>query len=794
MPYSNFCIAVGLLVSTADACTVLIAGKKATVDGATLLLHTDDCANCDFRLGRVHPSRNDLVSAPVLRFRPDYPREVSTRSPTYSSEHLDDKMPSSIVAAWSTGEWVDNQTLGHLEPLEPKVAAALGIEPMKATLGTLEGLYSMVNSAQLAVVETTGSSNPLLFNPSRPNVVRKDGKAVFSTKKDGALYDVSQLTKAALARCTTARCAIDFMGYLAVRDGFYGQMGMPADAHYGGEILLVADPKEAWAFHVTPLPPKVATEAGIENVDEGHSAVWVAQRIPDDHFLVGANRFMIRDVTEVLPDSLTSLTNACRGESFRHSSNLFQVAEYLSTLKPEPNPLEQLPPEKLGVRLMSKDKLRVVDWLTTFGGEQVELAAYTNDRVWRVLSEWAPGTEWTYPAQTPLATNDYPFSAKPTKPLTRAHFLKMARDVYRGSKHEAMDLTKGKASGPFGDPSRYDVNLTISPTRPGHLDAFPRAISMFRTSYSHVTEIGRPRSEKIGARVWASQGAPHASIYSPIHALPAALSKTENLAGLAELPMSFTRGSLHRADALDQYPEKSSIFWRTTAVNNWARAVGYDFAWDFIEAAQKAAEDEADGLASDAEEAAYNAKSPEEAAALLAAADHVAAARSAKRHRMLLSELMTRLHDGYLMDPYHTTIMKRNLFYPVRWLQAAGYYKKQVYPCNGKCGEDWEEPIEGPVTISSSAVVGDRIVEVTQAARSSMPWQDLFATTPDAARKGAKVSILFGLTALVAVFAGGVGVGVLIARHGAGMKAGAGGLLEEVSSEENADDYRRIGS
>ena len=152
MPYSNFCIAVGLLVSTADACTVLIAGKKATVDGATLLLHTDDCANCDFRLGRVHPSRNDLVSAPVLRFRPDYPREVSTRSPTYSSEHLDDKMPSSIVAAWSTGEWVDNQTLGHLEPLEPKVAAALGIEPMKATLGTLEGLYSMVNSAQLAVV------------------------------------------------------------------------------------------------------------------------------------------------------------------------------------------------------------------------------------------------------------------------------------------------------------------------------------------------------------------------------------------------------------------------------------------------------------------------------------------------------------------------------------------------------------------------------------------------------------------------------------------------------------------
>ena len=39
--------------------------------------------------------------------------------------------------------------------------------------------------------------------------------------------------------------------------------------------------------------------------------------------------------------------------------------------------------------------------------------------------------------------------------------------------------------------------------------------------------------------------------------------------------MSFTRGSLHRADALDQYPEKSSIL-EDDGRQQLGRAVGYD--------------------------------------------------------------------------------------------------------------------------------------------------------------------------------------------------------------------------
>ena len=49
-------------------------------------------------------------------------------------------------------------------------------------------------------------------------------------------------------------------------------------------------------------------------------------------------------------------------------------------------------------------------------------------------------------------------------------------------------MTRGLAAGPWGDPSRYDVapSAALPPAAGGNN---PRAISMFRTSYSHVIEV-----------------------------------------------------------------------------------------------------------------------------------------------------------------------------------------------------------------------------------------------------------------------------------------------------------------
>ena len=248
----------------------------------------------------------------------------------------------------------------------------------------------------------------------------------------------------------------------------------------------MADPQEAWVFHVAGVPPAVGAVAHVGEAG-AHSAVWVAQRVPDDEFVIIANRFIVRDVIEVAADSTTQATHACRGDAFRHSSNLFPLAEYLGTLTTDPKPYEGLPRDRRGVRHL-KNGARVVDFLLVFGGDnEPTLSPYFNDRIWRTLSLFASDKTWVWPPPTPLATDVYPFSAKPSRPLTRSDFVKLTRDVYRGA-GPALDLTRGLAAGPWGDPSRYDIapSAALPPAAGGNN---PRAISMFRTSYSFVIEV-----------------------------------------------------------------------------------------------------------------------------------------------------------------------------------------------------------------------------------------------------------------------------------------------------------------
>ena len=87
-----------------------------------------------------------------------------------------------------------------------------------------------------------------------------------------ARIEVKELTKIALERCKTARCAIALMGSLAEQYGFYAADWSGGDASKGeaGEALTIIDTDEAWMFHIL-------------SDDTGTSAVWVAQRVPDNH-------------------------------------------------------------------------------------------------------------------------------------------------------------------------------------------------------------------------------------------------------------------------------------------------------------------------------------------------------------------------------------------------------------------------------------------------------------------------------------------------------------------------------
>lgn len=86
---------------------------------------------------------------------------------------------------------------------------------------------------------------------------------------------------------------------------------------------------------------------------------------------------------------------------------------------------------------------------------------------------------------------------------------------------------------------------------------FPRAISLFRTSYSFVA-VARLNVPKQLGMVWFSQYAPDISSYIPIYV------------HATELPLSWIRGSMHRFDT-------SSAWWNFCVAGNWV-ARYYNFA------------------------------------------------------------------------------------------------------------------------------------------------------------------------------------------------------------------------
>lgn len=128
---------------------------------------------------------------------------------------------------------------------------------MESTFGYFDGNYGVLNDVQLAIGETTCSG---VFGAA---ALGNGGSAAFS---------INELSRVAMERCTSARCALGLMGQLAVDHGFYGAGQFEGSA----ETLLVSDTEEGWIFHILPD-------------DTGKSAVWVAQRVPDDHVTVTMN-------------------------------------------------------------------------------------------------------------------------------------------------------------------------------------------------------------------------------------------------------------------------------------------------------------------------------------------------------------------------------------------------------------------------------------------------------------------------------------------------------------------------
>lgn len=222
-----------------DKCTTIIVGPKAGIEGP-MTTHTADCADCDFRIGKV-PARDWPAGTmrPLYMYKDQYPSVVSAnRGATWHPDNLQGNAEQ--LAAWGK-ESVPSAYI-------PQVAH---------TFALLEGGYAIMNEHQVAIGESTCAA-------------RFWGVPV--TAGGLAKIEVAEMSKIALERSTTARQAIQMMGDLATELGFYAADWSGGDRSSGeaGEALTVIDKTEAWVFHVL-------------GDDTGTSAVWAAQRLEPDH-------------------------------------------------------------------------------------------------------------------------------------------------------------------------------------------------------------------------------------------------------------------------------------------------------------------------------------------------------------------------------------------------------------------------------------------------------------------------------------------------------------------------------
>lgn len=355
------------------------------------------------------------------------------------------------------------------------------------TFAYLSTAYPCMNEKQLAIGETTIYGRQDLRN-------------------ENGLFLIEELEKIALQRCKTAREAIALMGKLAEEYGY-------ADL---AECLTVADPKEVWQFEIAG--------SGKEGKP---SALWCAQRIPDDHVGICANIPRISTVIFNNPDM------------FMYSSNL-------KTRSKELGYWDGKEPLKFWKVINDKKPFAIREYF--------------------VLSTLAPYLNLSFEAE------ELPFSVKPEKKLSPRDVMKFFRETYEGTqwdmtknlvvtarrRDENGNETEQKIKSPAASNwLNNDMRTLINELKPGTIER-QRTIAITGCSYSHVIQCRSWLPDEVGGVAWFSFDNPGQSPRIPI------------FSGVLKMPASFTicGQQRYRTDAaIWSFREANRL-----ATVNWSRS------------------------------------------------------------------------------------------------------------------------------------------------------------------------------------------------------------------------------
>ncbi len=309
--------------------------------------------------------------------------------------------------------------------------------PKNETYAYLNTAYPCLNEKQLAIGETT-------------IVGRKE------LRNEDGLFLIEELQRIVLQRTSTAREAIALIGELVEEYG-YGD---------SGEALTFADKQEVWLFEI------------VGSGDQGKpTALWVAQRIPDDHVGVSANVSRIGEVELNNPDY------------FMYSHDLLERSKALGYWN---------------------------------GKESFKFYKVVNDkknfaiRDLVILSSLAPSLGLT------MDDDELPVSVKPEKRLSAQDAMAIYRNDYQGTQWDMcqnlmVEVDGEKVISPIvNNWMSKDFRELINTLSPDAIEFF-RTVSVCWCSYSEIIQCRSWLPDQIGAVAYISYDNPGQSPRIPIY-------------------------------------------------------------------------------------------------------------------------------------------------------------------------------------------------------------------------------------------------------------------------------------
>jgi dipeptidase len=333
---------------------------------------------------------------------------------------------------------------------------SIGVIPQVShTYAYVNSAYPCLNEKQLGIGESTIGGRRELAS-------------------ENGLIDCQRLCTLMLERCSTARQAITTAGELLKEYGWI-------DA---GECLTIADKNEVW--HLEVYGPGKGNKG----------ALWVAQRVPDEHIAVNANASTIKTI------------DTSNHDYFMYSDNIFSLALDSGWWSPSEPFL----------------------FCYVYAPDSRALLA-ARRREWRVFDLLAPSLKLD-----PNMEN-YPFSVKPDTLVSLERMISVFKDYYEGTEYDMRKniTVRGDSNrmvvSPLANPFMTVDELKLHKVNGGWHAYGERAIAVRFTMYATIIQCRSWLVDEIGGLVWLALDNVASSVYVPVYCSVTDLPNTYKTCG-----------------------------------------------------------------------------------------------------------------------------------------------------------------------------------------------------------------------------------------------------------------------